>query len=326
MSGPVAEGPPLHADVAHRVALALVDALPSEIEAGGQVSARVRASCSAGCDLRGAVVRVVSAGMSDGAIVSESRLEETETGDELAAALAWKAPPRVGEWLGAVVFQRPDGDAAMHEEVALEVRLRVVPHATSLAVWSSGSPVKGNAFEVTVGATCASGCSLAGQAVEILDERGERVAQARLEDAPRPGTSSLYAAGVTLVAPERTGVFSRSARFASTTLELPHEAASAPFTFRCLEPPAHTVTVRVGFQGIDPRRQGIEVRIGPYQAFTDENGIARVGVAKGVHELTFWRADLEPTSTRLDVQGDSVVDLVAGPRRLVDEDAERTWM
>jgi hypothetical protein len=136
----------------------------------------------------------------------------------------------------------------------------------------------------------------------------------------------LYAADVTLQAPERTGVFARSARFASTTLPLPHENASASFTFRCLEPPDHTVTVRVGFEGIDPGKRGIEVRIGPYVAFTDEDGIAKVGVSKGAHELTFWRADLEPTSAYLEVRGDTVVEVVAGPRRLVDEDAERTWM
>ena len=73
-------------------------------------------------------------------------------------------------------------------------------------------------------------------------------------------------------------------------------------------------------------KQGIEVRIGPYVALTDEDGVARLGVSNGAHELTFWRADLEPTSTRLEVSGDAVVELVAGPRRLVDEDAERTWM
>ena len=59
---------------------------------------------------------------------------------------------------------------------------------------------------------------------------------------------------------------------------------------------------------------------------TDDEGVAKVGVSKGAHELTFWRADLEPTTTPLEVMRDTVVDLVAGPRRLVDEDAERTWM
>jgi hypothetical protein len=264
--------------------------------------------------------------MSEGTIVAQGALEETRPEGQLEATLAWAAPSRVGDWVGAIVLHEPAGEFAFHDGASLEAKLRVVPHATSLAVWSSGSPVKGSVFHATVGVKCASGCSLAGQMIEILDEHGDEVGRARLGDAPRRGTSSLYAADITLSAPERAGVIARWARFASTTLELPHEVTSASFTFRCLEPPDHTVTVRVGFEGIDPRKEGIEVRIGPYVAFTDERGVAKVLVSSGAHELTFWRADLEPTSTRLDVTGDAVVSLMAGPRRLVDEDAERTWM
>ena len=330
MSGTEAEGAPLHGHAAHRVTLAWVEPLPSEVEAGAHLSGRVRVSCAAGCDLRGAVVRVVSRGgnraVGEGA-VSESRLEETAADTGLTASLAWRAPSRAGDWLGAIVFQQPaTGTAPRHDDVSLDVQLRVLPHATSLAVWSPGPPVRGRAFSVTVGVKCAKGCSLAGQTVEILNERGEEVARAALEDAPRRGTSSLYAADVTLQAPGAAGVYSRSARFASATLELAHQNASAPFTFRCLEPPDHTVTVRFGFEQIHPPKEGIEVRIGPYVAFTNEDGVASVGVSDGAHELTFWRADLEPTSRRLEVSGDTVVELVAGPRRLVDEDAERTWM
>jgi len=322
MRGVEAEGAPFPGTEVHRVTLQWLDPSPPDVKAGGQVSARVRASCTEGCDLRGAALLV----MSEGTIVAESALEETGAEGHLEAPLAWAAPSRVGDWVGAIVFHGAAGASAFHDAVSLDVKLRVLPHATSLAVWISGSPVKGSAFHATVGVKCASGCSLAGQMIEILDEHGEEVARARLEDAPRPGTSSLYAADLTLSAPERAGVFARSARFSSTTLELSHEATSAPFTFRCLEPPDHTVTVRVGFDGIDPRKEGIEVRIGPYVAFTDERGVAKVRVSSGAHELTFWRADLEPTSTRLEVTGDAVVELVAGPRRLVDEDAERTWM
>jgi hypothetical protein len=301
--------------------LAWLDPVPPDVEAGGDLSARVWASCAAGCDLVGAPLVVKRAEDT----VAEGVLENAGAGGPLEATLAWKAPPAVGEWVGRIVLPQITREAVRHDEASLDVRFRVLPHATSLAVWSAGSPVKGSAFLVTVGVKCASGCSLAGQTVAILDESGETIANGILEDAPRPG-SSLYAADVTLQAPERTGVFARSAWFSSTTLAIPHESASTPFTFRCLEAPVHMVTVRVGLDGIDARKHGIEVRIGPYVAFTDDEGVAKVGVSKGAHELTFWRADLEPTTTALEVTRDTVVDLVAGPRRLVDEDAERMWM
>ena len=323
MSGSAADTPPPQGGAgAHRVTLTLVDPFPLEVAAGASVITRVRASCPAGCDLRGALVRLEGSGSS----LAEAGLEPTEAAGGVEAALTWKAPGVVADWTGTVALSElpsPTQRAFRHEASALDVHCRVLPHATSLAVWSAGSPLKGSTFPVTVGAKCACGCSLAGQLVEIVDEDGERVGEAKLEQAPRPGTSSLYAADLMLAAPARTGVFSRWARFAGSSLELPHDSAAATFTFRCLEPPQHTVTVRFAFEGIDPRRHGIEVRIGPYVAFTDESGVARVGVPDGVHELTFWRVDLEPVSKRVDVTEDTVVDIVAGPRLIVDEDAER---
>ncbi len=75
--------------------------------------------------------------------------------------------------------------------------------------------------------------------------------------------------------------------------------------------------------GIEARKQGIEVRVGRYQAVTDETGVAEVGVPKGVHDVSFWRVDLEPATSRIDVSSDVTVDVIAGPKRIVDEDAER---
>ena len=302
----------------HTVTLALVDSFPPEVPAGTELTARVRASCAHGCDLRGARMSVVS----EGTCLAEGTLHGSGEGDALEASLTWKVPPRVGDWTGAVVLR----GRAPHEETSLDLRCRLLPHATSLAVWSAASPPRGSTWRVSVGVKCASGCSLAGQPVEILDERGAKWGEGELEATPRPGTSSLYAADVTVAAPDRAGVFSRTARFAGATLEAPHESATASFTFRCVDPPEHTVTVRIAFEGIDPHKHGIEVRIGPYSAFTDEDGAARVGVSKGVHQVSTWRADLEPVSTRIDVASDASIDLVTGPRRVVDEDAERAWM
>jgi hypothetical protein len=300
------------------VTLALVDPFPAEVEAGTAVVARVSAACAAGCDLAGAHVHVLSS--------DEVCAEATLDGGE--ATLSVEAPPRVGDWTCTFAFghesaghttKRPQ----LHEESRLDVSSRVVPHRTTLAVWTAESPTQGRSFVVSVGVKCSAGCSLAGHPVEIEDEHGVSVAEAKLDATPSPGTSALYATDITLMAPDRPGVHERSVRFAGKGLGLPHADAHTSFTFRCLEPAEHTVTVRVVLEGIEARKQGVEVRVGRYRSSTDESGVAKLGVPKGVHEVTFWRVDLEPGSTRVEIASDLAVELVAGPRKIVDEDAER---
>jgi hypothetical protein len=295
------------------VTLALVDPFPTEVEAGVAVVARVRVECAAGCDLAGASVRADwSGGTSEGTV---------RAGE---ATLHLEAPRTVGEWGCAFVFgDDPTGSRLSHEESRLDVSTHVRPHKTSVAVWCAESPTQGTEFDVNVGVKCSAGCALGGHLVEVFDEHGVSLAQARLGAAPSKGTSALYAVDVALTAPDRPGVHTCSVRFAGEGLELPHESAQASFTFLSLEPAEHTVTVRVVLEGIEARKQGVEVRVGRYRSATDESGVARIGVPKGVHEVTFWRADLEPASTRIDVVSDVSVDLVAGPRKIVDYDAER---
>jgi hypothetical protein len=199
----------------------------------------------------------------------------------------------------------------------------VVPHAASVAVWGVPSPVKGTPFTVQVGVKCSAACRMGGQLVEVRDEVGVKLADGLLGPHPRTGTAALYEARVSLVAPERAGVFSRSVHFPGTALDLPHTGASGTFTFRTVEPPEHTVTVRVIPKGIDAPLDDIEVRLGPYGAWTDARGLARVGVPKGTYELSAWRIDIEPVSTQMVVVGDDTVEVDATPRLVVDEDAER---
>jgi len=311
MSGSAADTPPpMGGAGAHGVTVTLADPFPPEVEAGAPVTVRIRASCAAGCDLGGTRVRLLAVQQ----ILAEGALD---------APLEVRAPAQVGEWKCEAVADAATVDGIHHRSASLALSARVLPHATSLAVWVAESPVKGRPFTVNVGAKCAAGCSLQGQLVEILDEAGSKMGEGRLGSSPHAGTSALYAGEITLTAPDRAGVFTCFARFSRAKHALPHEDAAASFTFRCLEPPDHTLSVRVRLEGIEARKQGIEVRAGPYQAYTDEGGVARVGVPKGVHELTFWRVDLEPASMRVDVTGDLAVDLVAGPRVVVDEDAER---
>src|SRR5687767_8732355 len=136
MKDSATDPPPQGGAGSHGVTLTLCDPFPPEVEAGATVVTRVRAWCAAGCDLRGAPLRVEHAGN----VVAEAALEESDAGDGPEASLSWKAPAQVGEWAGAVVFSRSTTQTegkALHDDVSLDVRCRVVPHPTSLAVWSA---------------------------------------------------------------------------------------------------------------------------------------------------------------------------------------------
>ena len=120
------------------------------------------------------------------------------------------------------------------------------PHPTSIAVWDVPSPVVVNSsFTVNVGMTCSLACQLTGQLIEVRDESGVQAGEGRLGDTPWPGTSALYGAEVHLAAPAGEGMYTWAVTFAGTESEMPHEDASATFSFRTARPPDHRVTVTV---------------------------------------------------------------------------------
>ena len=331
----------------HQPTVELAEAFPPEVEAGAEIVVRARVSCPEGCDLRGGLVNIVSSeevvltgelGGSASAETAET-IETAETAEPAETAvpaesagtaettdLVLNAPAHVGEKVWSITFPRQEVGGVVHEECVLAVTSNILPHTTSVAIWGVPSPVKDSGFGVTVGIKCSAGCSLAGQLVEVWDEAGVKLGDGILGDDPRPGTSALYDAEVSLVAPSQAGVFSRSASFAPTELDLPHLEATGDFTFRSLEPPEHTVTVQIVPNGLETPLDNIEVRLGAYQAETDERGLATVGVPKGTYELSALRIDIEPVSTELEVTGDAMVEVEATPRQVVDEDEERMWM
>jgi len=293
------------------------------MEAGATASVEVRLTCADGCDLRGAVIELTTPQGEHGTC-EVGWVEDPREGAQGAnARFVVTAPASTGEAEWTVRFPTQSVSGVPHEEHALVLESTVVPHATSMAIWDVPSPLQGTEFAVRVGVKCATCCVLAGQVVQVLDEAGVVVGEGRLGAAPLAGTDALYETLVALRAPERPGMGSRRVICVPGDLALPHHGSSGTFTFRSLPPPEHTVTVRIVPEGTEASMADIEVRLGDYRAHTDLNGVARVGVPRGSHELSAWRVDIEPISSRLDVSGDAAVEVVAVPRRVVDEDAER---
>src|SRR5262249_22685156 len=210
----------------HQTTVRLSQAVPAEIEAGPFITLKVKGSCPRGCDLRGTPVDIVAADE----VVAAGEIVRHDGGFNETGAIELPVPKHVGKHAWSVHVSRRDAGDVVHEESSIPVLFATIPHTFSVAVWDVPPAVPiGRGFQVKVGVPCSSGCRLAGRLVGILDEQGTRVGEARLGDAPWPGSTALYWAPVELTAPDVEGVSMRSVAFADNDTELPHEAVPAGF-------------------------------------------------------------------------------------------------
>jgi len=192
-----------------------------------------------------------------------------------------------------------------------------VTHATSIAVWDLTSPVVvGHRPTLKVGVSCASGCRLSGSAVDVCDDRGDRVAAGRLGSAPWPATAALYWVELDLAAPEREGDLSLSIHATPT---LPHADATSVVTVVVSRPPDHRVTLRVIDKTSGAPLPRVDVRLGRFRAATDEGGIAHVDVPGGPYDIGTWKNGYEMASTTVVVAADTTIDLELTAAREPDQ-------
>jgi hypothetical protein len=193
-------------------------------------------------------------------------------------------------------------------------------HQTSLAVWDIPSPAAGEWFSIKVGAKSSVGGALGARRIEVLD--GEAVvADARLGDAPWPGTDALFWAEVELHAPDQPGLVTLSVRFDAAELDEPHEGASSPFKVSVVAKPEHTLTVKVVADGV-PVEDAI-VRLGPTRASTNASGVATVKLAKGRYDLVVWKAGYDAPETPLTIEADAFAQIDV--RAVPQTDPDAVW-
>ena len=143
---------------------------PVTIGVGTELPLTIRVSCPCGCDLQGALVKVLGPG---GEFVSKELTRYTNKSAE-TEVLGLPAPEEVGQHTWNIVFPRQEFKDVVHDEHSLVMPFRTIPHATTLAVWNvPTAPIAmGSTFTVRVGVKCSEACRLTGGLVEIRDSAG----------------------------------------------------------------------------------------------------------------------------------------------------------
>jgi hypothetical protein len=307
----------------HQTHVELSQSVPAEVAAGTDVIVRVKVSCLERCDLRGLPVRV----MHGGTLICTSELATHHGAINETEHFAVKVPDQLGEYDWTILFPKHEIEGNGHEEGCLVVSFATRPHATSMAVWDVPSPVVMNrSFRLKVGVKCSTTCRLAGQLIEVRDDRGTQIGEGRLGEAPWPGTSALYVAEVELAAPATEATVAWSAVFAATPPGLPHETVQATFSFRTARPPEHRVTIQVKDKETEAPLEHVDVRLGGYRALTDAHGVASLELPRGTYSLEAWRIDYETLPKVVEVDQDLMIQLEAVCSPEKDPDDERVWM
>jgi hypothetical protein len=298
----------------HATTIEVIGPTPPEVAVGADFVLKVKVWCAAGCELDDMPLTVTAA---DGTVVAGVLGHET-------ADVTLTAPRRTGEACWNLVCGPHESAGIRHDETALPVRIDIIPHATSLAVWAIPSPVvMGENFAIKVGAKSSAGIALTGTTIEVCDEADLVVAHGRLGATPLPGTTALYWSEIPLLAPVREGVHAWSVRFAPADLDLPHEQASSTFSVAIVRPPEHRLTVKVMEKDTAAPIANAQLRLGAFRAATDQAGLAEVDLPGGVYDLSVWKVGYEAPARTVDLNGDASVEVevVALP----EENPDTAW-
>jgi hypothetical protein len=160
------------------------------------------------------------------------------------------------------------------------------PHTTSVVVWDVPSAiVVGGKFRIKVGIKCSNECRLTNTDFGIYDDVGAPLANGTLSDECWPGTTALYMAEVDLEAPAGKGLYTWTVKGPSSDAGIPHAEGSTSFGVRVVSHPEYLLRVEAVDQVDQTPISGARVVVHPYQAITDERGVAEVRVAKGAYRL-----------------------------------------
>lgn len=162
----------------------------------------------------------------------------------------------------------------------------VTTHVTSMAVWDVPFPVVlDTPFKIKVGVKCSNECNLAGSLVEIFDQTQSLVASGTSGDTPWQANAALYWTEVELHAPVTEASYNWTAKSSNPGSDAIHAPVAQTFSFATVKAPECVVTVQVTDKVKNQPIKNAQVILHPFSGFTDEQGIANIGVTKGEHKL-----------------------------------------
>jgi hypothetical protein len=163
----------------------------------------------------------------------------------------------------------------------------------------------GSEFSLKVGAKCSAGCSLTGEEVEIVAADGVVVAKVRLGDAPWRGTDALYWTEARVPAPADLGHYRWSVRMNGPHRAIPHRKPQpASFSFLTVGRAEHNVVVELVDEARGTPIEKAYGRLGPFRRAGDENGLLTFSVPGGEYTLSVMKDDHEIPSSRVRVDRD----------------------
>jgi hypothetical protein len=178
-------------------------------------------------------------------------------------------------------------------------------HAAELTVWDVPSTiVAGERFKAMVGLRCSGGCNLGGRELGLYDQEGAPLGTVKPGHEVWPGTEALYFAEVEAIAPSTAGSHQWEVKIAGWDSKLPHAGGSVPLALRVVDPPDCMVTVKAVDRESQAPIPGACVVMHPYRAMTDENGVAKIRVARGQYDILVSGSRHTPVFTSVEVTAD----------------------
>jgi hypothetical protein len=281
-----------------------VEISPAVVDAGAEIMLEATVACSPARDLRGHTLVVKD---HSGADVCRIELTEFDGAINRTREFLAKAPVPPGEYTWMAVFPEVDNEGISYSQASTQISFKVKPHTTHIVAWDTPSAVVvGERFRIKVGIKCSNECDLGRRDFGVYDHGGKQVATSMVSGDRWPSTG-LHVADVELQAPAREGLYTWSARSTGSDTAIPHDEGSISFGIRVVSQPDYRVRVEAIDQASQTPISGARVVMHPYQAVTDERGVAEVHVAKGTYRLFVTQTDYLTFGVPVEVTGDMTV-------------------